>query len=131
MSPPPGYITPAEAAARDLVTHEQAWQLVVPDVLIGPAPSFLFWQLANQYPAVEYPNKFVAAVIPRAHAASVFTAAVIQDARRSLARLLRKRVHDHTLYAIELRKHLAQVEAQIAADKHAMSLIPPRPPPGF
>jgi len=50
-------------------------------------------------------------------------------------------VHDHTLYAIELRKHLAQVEAQIAADKHAMSLIaadkhamsliPPRPPPGF
>jgi hypothetical protein len=124
MNPiPPGCLSPEEATRRDFVTHDQAWQIVVPDVLVIPMPSVLFWQRANQCPTVIYPDNKREALIPRVEAPHIFPEWLIRDMRKNQVAILKKRVHNNTVHAVNLRKQLAELEAMIGADKAALTRL--------
>jgi hypothetical protein len=131
---PPGTISLEEASRRGLVTHAQAWQLVVPDVPVWPVPTYLFWQLANQYPSIIMPTGIKEACIPKTDAVRVFPEWLIRDARKNASSLIAKRLSHNKLYVVALRRQIIEVETMIASDKlalDAMNKAKKQVPPGF
>jgi hypothetical protein len=119
MNQPPGFISSEEAKNRDLVTHAEAWDILVPDVPIAPPMTVLFWAIANKHPRIMHENGLQEPVIPRVDSPKAFTTWMIALARKNKRALLQGRINTNQSLLVKLQHDMEFIRAQLEAD-HAI-----------
>jgi hypothetical protein len=115
--PAPGFVSSEEAKRRDLVTHAEAWDIMVPDVPVAPPMTVLFWAIANKYPRIMHENGHQEPVIPRIDSPKAFTTWMIAGARKNKRALLQRRIENNQSLLIRLQHDMEVIKAQLESDQ--------------
>jgi hypothetical protein len=116
----PGFITPEDAAARGLVTHNQAWVLVVPECPLIPTPTLLFWQIAAKHPMVFHDEKNQDYLIPQEEAPNIFPDWVIRETVEACVKFKLGEISNNTIHKADLLARANRVATRINADKECV-----------